>query len=129
MTSIIRYERPPTPRWPRSGDTGSVDHVGFIVATSSGGRYANTAVLLILGLFTLFMSFAVVRRSSLTFEPESESNVDADVDFHDDEHLESQLREGEHWRAAITPRLTTSLRVVGVALVVAAGVAALVTLL
>lgn len=103
--------------------------MGFIVATSSGGRYANAAVLLILGLFALFMSFAVVRRSSLTFEHEPGMDVesDVDVDVHDDELLESQLHEGEHWRTAITPSLATSLRVVGVALVVAAGVAALVT--
>ncbi len=101
--------------------------MGLFLATSSSGRYSNAAVLLILGFFALFMSFAVVRRSSLTFEPEPSTERDSEVELHDEDDLESPLRQGEHWRTAITPSLSTSLRVVGVALVVGAGIAALVT--
>jgi hypothetical protein len=101
--------------------------LGVIVAASPGGRYSNAAVLLILGLFTLFMSFAVVRRSSLTFDDERGSHSNADVELRDEEHLESPRSETEHWRVMITPSLSAVLRLVGAALVVAAGVAALVT--
>ncbi|NNN09724.1 MAG: hypothetical protein HKL85_11115 [Acidimicrobiaceae bacterium] len=91
-----------------------------LLAATQGGRYANAAVLLILGLFVLFLAYAVAQRTSLP------------VDVHDDDELVdrpavAQWIEGERRRARLATAMRPLLIIVGVALLSASALAALIS--
>ena len=96
-----------------------------LVGATHAGRYANASVLLILGLFVIFMSYALAQRASLPVELH-----DDDAQFSDplaDDSPDLEWVEGERRRSRLAVALRPSLLLLGTALVVAAGVAALVT--
>ena len=96
-----------------------------LLAASHAGRYANAAVLLILGLFVLFMSYAVSMRTSLPVDVHDPGEHDAD--FHDARDPAEEWIEGERRRARLATGLRPLLLVLGTGLLVASAVAALIS--
>ncbi len=91
-----------------------------LLAASHTGRYANASVLLILGLFVLFLAYAVAQRASLP------------VDVHDDDEMAdhpaaAQWIEGERRRARLAHAMRPLLNAVGVALLMASAIAAVIS--
>jgi hypothetical protein len=95
-----------------------------LLAASHAGRYANAAVLLILGLFVLFMSYAVSMRTSLPMDVHDPLDHDEDDPARD---AGAQWIEGERRRARLAMGLRPLLLVVGTGLLVASAVAALIS--
>jgi hypothetical protein len=103
-----------------------VNHFELLAAAGRhGGRYSNAAVLLILGVFTLFLSAAVSMRGSVTRDIDERDDVEPDVSF--EAGAARDWLRGEKWRARTARRLRPILATVGVSLVLASGVAALIT--
>jgi hypothetical protein len=96
-----------------------------LLAASHGGRYANAAVLLILGLFVLFMAYAVTERASLPVHTHDPDEVEPE--YRVDAPLASDWIEGERRRARVAGALRSVLVVTGVGLLLASGLAAVFT--
>lgn len=94
----------------------------YLLAAGQGGRFANSAVLLLLGLFTLFLSYAVSQRASMPVDVHEEST---DTDVVVDPRRE--WVQGERTRARLAITLRPVLLATGVVLLIASGIAALVS--
>jgi hypothetical protein len=103
-----------------------VNHFELLAAAGRhGGRYSNAAVLLILGLFTLFLSVAVSMRGSTTRDIDEPDDVEPDASF--EVRSARDWFRGERRRARMARRLRPVLATLGVGLVLASVVAALIT--
>jgi hypothetical protein len=99
-----------------------------LLAASHAGRYANAAVLLILGLFVLFMAYAVSMRVSLPVDVHDP--LDDVLDGRDDDADSpgaADWIEGERRRRRLAVKLRPVLLVVGTGLLVASALAALIS--
>ena len=96
-----------------------------LLAAGHGGRYANSAVLLLLGLFALFMSYAVSQRASMPVDVHDIQDEDSGTDVVIDPRRE--WVQGERTRARLAITLRPVLIATGVGLLLASGIAALVS--
>ena len=97
----------------------------LLVAASSGGTHYGSAIaLLILGLFCLFGSVAVLMRTSMAGDPNVPVEDDPNAPF--EVKAARWMMRGEKRRARFFKPLSRALVVLGVGLLLAAGVSALV---
>lgn len=101
----------------RIGDTVAVHEFTLAVAHGSG-HDANALILAILGVFALFMSFAVTARTSGVVDPDEPD----DVDPHSEpgELAQQEWLAAERRRARMARRLRPALAVLSAALLLAA---------